>query len=404
VLRIRKSRTIGVEVFDMRELNGFPSSSLTAVAALLLLAGCPSDDEAGTDDDVGSTESTGTGDGDGDPDTSSESADTTADTTADTDTSTTADTDTDTTADTDTDTDTTADTDTDTTADTDTDTTADTDTDTTTDTETDTESESETTDTGDPIVDTDEDGIPDDDDPFPMDPDLPGKAQGGFVYAHTSSQLYTMDVFNYDVALIGNFSFNQSAGQVTDLAIDRWGVVYVITFNDLFVCHPQTADCYYLGDLPQSFNGLTMVPPGVLDPDDDTLIGIANSGAWYKMTLIGQQVQLMQIGQYGGNMTSAGDVFSIDGEGTFGAVNKPGVNNGNVIVESDPLSGMVIAELATAVGYTTIYGLAGWEGIIFAFNSGGEIVSIDPADGTVTLIKDTPQSWWGAGVFTILPQ
>lgn len=262
-----------------------------------------------------------------------------------------------------------------------------------------------TTDTGvDPFVDTDGDDIPDDDDPFPMDPNQPGKALAGFVYAHTSSQLYTMDAFSYDVALVGNFSFNGSPGQVTDIAIDRWGVVYAVTFNDLFVCNPQTAQCFYLADLPQSFNGLTMVPPGTIDPDDDTLIGIANSGAWYQMTVVGQQAMLNQIGQYGNNMTSAGDVYSIEGEGTFGAVNKPGVNNGNVIVESNPLNGNVLAELATAVGYTTIYGLAGWQGIIFAFNSGGEIVSIDPADGTVTFIKDTPQSWWGAGVFTVLPQ
>lgn len=389
---------MAAEVFDMRELNEIIRPSLTAAAALLLLAGCPASDEGGADDDIGSSDSTGDGDS---SDSSSESADS-MDTTTETDTGTTADTSTDTTADTDTDTETSTGPDSETETDTDSDT--ETSTDTESESETDTESETETTDTGDPIIDTDEDGIPDDDDPFPMDPDLPGKAEGGFVYAHTSSQLYTMNAFSYDVALVGAFSFNQSAGQVTDLAIDRWGVVYVITFNDLFVCHPQTADCYYLGDLPQSFNGLTMVPPGILDPDDDTLIGIANSGAWYKMTLIGQQVQLMQIGQYGGNMTSAGDVFSIEGEGTFGAVNKPGVNNGNVIVESDPLSGMVIDELATAVGFTTIYGLAGWEGIIFAFNSGGEIISIDPSDGTVTLIKDTPQVWWGAGVFTVLPQ
>lgn len=374
----------------MRELNEIVRPSLMVVAASLLLAGCPGGEDGGGNDEVANTESTG--DGDGDPDVATESADSVADTS----TNTTVDSSTDTTADTDTDT--TTDTGTDTSTDTGTDTSTDTGTDTDTDTETDTGT------TGDPVIDTDDDGIPDDDDPFPMDPDLPGKAEGGFVYAHTSAQLYTMNAFSYDVALVGAFSFNQSAGQVTDIAIDRWGVLYAITFNDLFVCHPQTAACYYLADLPQSFNGLTMVPPGILDPDDDTLIGIANSGAWYRMNIVGMQVQLAQIGQYGGNMTSAGDVFSIEGEGTFGAVNKPGVNNGNVIVESDPLNGMVIDELATAVGYTTIYGLAGWEGIIFAFNSGGEIVSIDPSDGTVMLIKDTPQSWWGAGVFTVLPQ
>ncbi len=365
----------------MRELNEFVRPSLAVSFALVVLAGCPSDDTSGTDDEVGNTESSTDSGTDVGSESAGESGTTGTTTTGDT-TETTAS-------------DTTETTGTDSgTATTDTSTDSGTGSDTSTDTGT----------TGDPILDSDDDGIPDDDDPFPMDPDLPGKALGGFVYPHTSGQLYTMDVFSYDVALVGGFTFDQSPGSVTDVAIDRWGVLYAITFNDVFVCHPQTAACYYLGDLPQSFNGLTMIPPGVLDPADDTLIGITNGGAWFKVTVVGQQAQLVQIGQYGGNMSSAGDVFSIEGEGTFGAVNKPGVNNGNVIVESDPLSGMVIDELATAVGYTSIYGLAGWQGIIFAFNSGGEIISIDPADGTVMLIKDTPQSWWGAGVFTVLPQ
>ncbi|HLT40496.1 MAG TPA: hypothetical protein VK034_29660 [Enhygromyxa sp.] len=255
-----------------------------------------------------------------------------------------------------------------------------------------------------PPPDSDMDGIPDPDDPFPMDPDIPGQALGNVVYAHTASQLYTMDPNNYQITFIGNFTFNQSSGSVTDIAIDRWGVLYAVTFDDVFVCNPNTAGCYYLGDLPQSFNGLTMVPPGTIDPQDDTLIGIANSGTWYVITIQNQQAQLQNIGQYGGNMTSAGDVFSIQGTGTYGAVNKPGVNNGNVIVESNPLNGNVIAELATLVGYSTVYGLAGWENQIFAFNAGGQVVEVDPSDGSYQQVAATNHNWWGAGVYTILPQ
>jgi hypothetical protein len=247
------------------------------------------------------------------------------------------------------------------------------------------------------------DGVPDSDDPFPNDGDLPGLALPNLVYAHTSSRLYTMDPFNYQIVDIGQFTFNQSNGQVTDIAIDRWGVLYAVTFNDIFVCDPQTAACVYLGDLPSSFNGLTMVPPGTIDQDDDTLIGIANAGTWHVITIVNQVAQLQQIGAYGNGLTSAGDVFSIQGTGTFGAVNKPNTN-GNVIVESDPTNGMVQNELATLVGLTTIYGLAGWEGKIFAFNSGGQVIEVDPSDGSYMTVANTNYQWWGAGVFTILPQ
>jgi hypothetical protein len=147
-----------------------------------------------------------------------------------------------------------------------------------------------------------------------------------------------------------------------------------------------------------------MVPPGTIDPDDDTLIGIANTGNWYVITVVNQQAQLNLIGQYGDGMTSSGDVFSIQGTGTFGAVNKPGVNNGDVIVESDPTTGMVLDEIATTVGYTLLYGLAGWEGKIFGFNEGGEVLEIDPMSGQVQVVADTNYAWWGAGVFSVLPQ
>ena len=101
---------------------------------------------------------------------------------------------------------------------------------------------------------------------------------------------------------------------------------------------------------------------------------------------------------------STGDAFSIEGVGTYAAVNAPNVFDGNVIVEVDPSDGAVLLELATLTGYTTVYGVAGWAGSIFAFNSGGEILRIDPDTGMYELINDTPYAWWGAGVRTILPQ
>jgi hypothetical protein len=254
-------------------------------------------------------------------------------------------------------------------------------------------------------TDSDNDGIPDADDPFPDDDMLPGQAEGNLVYAHTSSRLFTMDVNTYDIVQIGQFNYDQSPGSVTDIALDRWGILYAITFNDLFVCNPNNANCYYLADLPGgSTNGLTMIPPGVLDPNDDTLVAIANSGAWHQVTLVGNQANFNQIGSYGPGYSSSGDVFSISGVGTYGATDKSGVPGADVIVEADPSNGNVINDIATLQGYSGIYGLAGWEGKIFAFNSGGQVILVDPDQGTYEVIKTTPHTWWGAGVYSVLPQ
>jgi len=268
---------------------------------------------------------------------------------------------------------------------------------------TETESASDSDPTTGNLPDDDMDGIPNDDDPFPGDGDLPGIAPPFKIHAHTPSVLYTMEVEEpYAIEEVGAFSFDQSEGSVTDIAIDRWGVLYAITFNDLFVCHPSEADCYYLGDLPDdSANGLTLVPPGVLEQDDDTLIAIAESGAWYRVDVVGQQAMFTQIGQYSMGYESSGDAYSIAGVGTYGAVNGPGVSD--LIVEVDPSSGTVLATIAQTDGFSSIYGLAGWEDAIFAFDASGSVLKIDPEAGEVEVLGEVEVSWWGAGVSTVLP-
>ena len=253
--------------------------------------------------------------------------------------------------------------------------------------------------------DLDGDGIPNADDPFADNGMLPGVVTPFKIYAHTSGNLYTVDVDSpYAVAMVSNFKFPQDGcdHSVTDVAIDRWGVLYAVTFGCGYVVNPQTAQTYYLGTLPQSFNGLTMIPKGILDPEKDALVGIANTGAWYRLLLQNGVFNIQQIGQYGNGYSSAGDAFSIEGVGTYGAVNKVGVN-GTVIVEVNPATGAVISEIATLGAYPAVYGLAGWEGLILAFESGGFVIRIDPVTKVVTPVEDKNLVWWGAGVGTVIP-
>ncbi|MCY0990310.1 thrombospondin type 3 repeat-containing protein [Nannocystis sp. ILAH1] len=254
--------------------------------------------------------------------------------------------------------------------------------------------------------DLDGDGIPNAEDPFANDGNLPGVTTPFKIYAHSSGNLYTVDVTDpYAVSMVSNFKFSNDAcdHSVTDVAIDRWGVLYAVTFGCGYVINPQTAQAYKLGTLPQSFNGLTMIPKGILDPNKDTLVGIANSGQWYKLALQNGMFNIQQIGQYGAGYTSAGDAFSIEGVGTYGAVNKQGVG-GTVIVQVDPATGAVQSELATLAQNPQVYGLAGWEGLILAFDSGGQMFRIDPQTKVVTPLGNKNVTWWGAGVGTVIPQ
>jgi hypothetical protein len=249
------------------------------------------------------------------------------------------------------------------------------------------------------LKDTDGDNIPDVSDPFPADPALPKPGKPFTVYAHTASQLFTMDVTSHAITSVGNFKGSGYSGSMTDIALDEYGVLWGVTFNDLYVCDATDASCAKLASLPQMFNGLTMVPRGTLDPHQDALVGIANSGDWYRIKVTGTlQAQLTKIGAYGAGYTNAGDVFSIAGVGTFGAVNKSG--GSNVIVTCDPVTGAVQTELGPVTGHTRVYGLAGWQGVVFAFDENGDVLSIDPVTAAVQLLKSTSHAWWGAGVTT----
>nr|WP_293183622.1 thrombospondin type 3 repeat-containing protein [Nannocystis sp.] len=253
--------------------------------------------------------------------------------------------------------------------------------------------------------DKDGDGLVNDVDVFPDDGGQPGVVLPSKIYAHSSSNLYTVDVVDYAVGNVAAFKWPVDGGshQMTDLAIDRNGVLYGVTFDRLYVCNPVSAQCFNLGVLPGSYNGLTWIPAGILEPDKDTLIGITGGGGWFQLTIMNGQVAAKQLGSYGAGYSSAGDAFSIEGVGTFAAVNKVGVNS-TVIVTVEPKTGKVSGELAVTQGYSSVFGLAGWEGLILAFDSSGQVIKIDPVTKVVTKLGNKGVGWWGAAVGTLIPQ
>ncbi|MBM4370473.1 MAG: hypothetical protein FJ098_02415 [Deltaproteobacteria bacterium] len=255
------------------------------------------------------------------------------------------------------------------------------------------------------LTDGDGDGVPDVADPKPADPDFPGTAEPDAVYAHTKDALYVMNVKTYQLDKVGDFQWVADGGNhlVTDIGIDRYGVLYAVTFEDIYVCSPVDAGCLWVGEQPEgiSYNGLTLVPKGSLDPYEDTLVAISEDGGWFRLYLEGAQVTAFQLGAYGAPYTSAGDAYSIDGVGTFAAVHKSGAAEDR-LVRVNPSNGHVMAEVGPITGYSGIFGLAGWAAKAFAFDKGGDVILVDTATGAVELLHATGLSWWGAGVRTVL--
>lgn len=254
-------------------------------------------------------------------------------------------------------------------------------------------------------ADTDLDGVPDSADPAPEDPEFPGTVVADAVYAHTKDALYVMNVKTYQLDKVGDFQWTDDGGNhmVTDIGVDRYGVLYAVTFEDVYVCSPINAGCLWVGGQPQGdyFNGMTLVPQGYLDPYVDTLVAISEDGGWYRLTLAGGQFSAFKLGEYGAPYSSSGDAYSIEGVGTFAAVHKEGAAQ-DFLVQVNPSNGQIMAEIGPIGDYTGIFGLAGWAAKAFAFDKAGDVILVDTTTGQVELLHETGLSWWGAGVRTVL--
>lgn len=226
----------------------------------------------------------------------------------------------------------------------------------------------------------------------------------GTLYAHTENTLYKLGLATKTFAKVAVFAFDKNKGSVTDIALDKVGTLYAITFDDVFVCNELTASCKWLAELPQSFNGLTFVPAGTVDPNDEALIGIGNAGTWNHIKVSGGKATIKLLGTYGGGWSSSGDAFSVSGIGTYATVNKAG-SSGDSLVQVDPKTGK-IQKVIGQTAASSLWGLAWWGGVFYGFSGGvgGGVYTIDAATGKstkVTAMKvPSGAQWWGAGVST----
>ena len=231
----------------------------------------------------------------------------------------------------------------------------------------------------------------------------------GAVYAHSSTTLYRLDPTTYDVILIGDFQDASGAAVVdmTDIALDKTGTMYGVTFNVLYKIDYKAAKptCTQLATLSTSFNGLTVVPAGLIDPTSEVLVGSANDGGWWRIDVVGgASAKLTQLGSYGSGLASSGDAVGIIGDAVFASVT--GLPGHDHIITVDPKTGAMKADLGDT-GVDGLWGVGYWGGVMYGFASSGALYAIDLKTLKSTLIplKTKPSGgWWGAGVVTSAPR
>jgi len=234
--------------------------------------------------------------------------------------------------------------------------------------------------------------------------------QEAYVYAHSSDTLYRLDTKALSVTLIGAFQDAAGGGpitDVTDIALDKDGTMYGVTFSDLYRIDYKSGAvrCTHLATLSTSFNGLTFVPAGTIDPAAEVLVGIANDGGWWRVDVTGgsASAKLTQLGSYGGGIASSGDSVGIIGDAVYATVTGLGVDDHVIVV--DPTTGKMKTDLG-GTGVSGLYGVGYWGGVMYGFASDGKLYSIDLKTAKTTNISITnapATGWWGAGVTTSAP-
>jgi len=241
-----------------------------------------------------------------------------------------------------------------------------------------------------------------------VDADTGGGGGGGggggpevtYVYAHTASELYKVDPDTLAISKIGNFQWSNGSDSMTDIAIDKTGLMLGVSGTSVYRIDVTTAAATRLsGGLTGQFNGLSFVPAATIgQAGDDVLVGTRNAdGIVFRIDpMTGQATQIGNMGGY----SSSGDLVAVT---NFGAVlTAEGGFGADRLVRLAP-STFAATAVGSDIGYSDIYGVAFWKNKIFGFTSGGEFLTIDPNTGVGTLVQGNGPAWWGAAVTTSAP-
>ena len=135
-----------------------------------------------------------------------------------------------------------------------------------------------------------------------------------FVYAHTASTLYRVDPDTLAITMVGNFRWSNGSDQMTDIAIDKTGLMIGVSFTAVYRIDPSTAQATRLSTgLSGTFNGLSFVPAEMLgQTGDDVLVGTRNSTTAMVFRIDPMTGQATAIGNMGA-FSSSGDLVAVTG-------------------------------------------------------------------------------------------
>jgi hypothetical protein len=236
------------------------------------------------------------------------------------------------------------------------------------------------------------------------DADRPDPPENSAVYAHSSSTLYRVDPVTFAVTEVGPFVWPTGSDSMTDIAIDKDGLMIGISYGSVYRVDSGNASCTLLSNnLQGMFNGLSFVPAGQVGfPEGpDVLVGSRNTDGVIH-SIDPDTGAVTPVGDMGGDWVSSGDIVSIHGFGTVATVTTGSGLGSDVLARLE--SGTFAATpIGTDTGYGDLWGVGFWGGDVFGFSEDGTFVIVNTTTGTATPVETSAPRWWGAAVTTAAP-
>ena len=208
------------------------------------------------------------------------------------------------------------------------------------------------------------------------------------IYVNSSDTLFAFDPVSLTLAQLGRFTFDDGgAASVTDIAIDRDGLLYALSAGMLYVCDPVSVVCTPRG--PSSANSAGFAEFGALDPDDDVLVLVEGSEVVHVRVRDGG-TDITSVGTLAG-YSSSGDVMPLGG--TTMLLSSPNAGE-DVLIAFDAATAQVLGPLTNLPALS--YGLAGFGGEVWVFTDLGEILRVDEGWSAQQMLRVDVRLWGAA--------
>lgn len=215
----------------------------------------------------------------------------------------------------------------------------------------------------------------------PEEPALPPGAAEAPVYAHTATELFTIDPTTGERSRVGAFrDGGEEVFGMVDIAIDLTGRMYGGTFDALYQVDPTTAALSPICELDLVPYALTFTSEGDLF-----------AGAGLEVVELNPRTCAATALAPAGEYYTSGDLVGLPDQFLYWTVR--GEPN-DQLVKIDPYTGATF--LVGEIAYDRLFGLGYADGALYGFSENGPIVRIDPSTAATERLTDDRTAWWGA--------